>query len=203
MSLFNSPQPQRYEYPILGVRGWEIKSNRLVAISDKSFVWQPGSNKARCNSYSNSCPCEMNILTAFQNHHCGFNASYGYNRYIINEGIVGVIAGAGKVQLHANGFRSEYAQVLGLLHPDPERNINFRSSFEKRLKIKLYQIQNKKYEQLAAYYRVPLFSSGKTFMSLRLNIPLLLRSAEIKQSILANEPISFMICLADFNSVVN
>lgn len=100
----------------------------------------------------------MNILTAFRNHHCGLNSSYGYNKYIINKDIVGAIAGAGKVQLHENGFRSEYAQILGLLHPDPERNIIFRSSFEKKLKIKLYQIQNKKYERLAAYYRVPLFS---------------------------------------------
>ena len=102
--------PDSVTHPILGFRKWRIdKRNGLLESAVSDIPWQPGLNHASGCSGSHTSPGP--------NCHCGFNGWYRMpdNKTSHYKGITGAFAGAGRVQMHKDGFRSSEAQILALL----------------------------------------------------------------------------------------
>lgn len=128
-----------YPGALLGFRRWsfDIANDLLVSCID-NIPWQPGLNHASgCSHPSPGRNC-----------HCGFNAWFSVrdaqNNYSFSTTIVGAIAGAGTLELHASGFRAEQAQILALL-------------VEKKQVSSLKKISEK--------YNIPIFTEEGEFLA--------------------------------------
>lgn len=125
---------------ILGFRKWDVDVyNQKLRSCTKYSVWRPGVNIAECYRYNHH-------LAPAPGCHCGFNAWYSLKKANKNyQGIVGAIAGAGRVELHYDGFRSSEAQIIALLLP-PKTTIS-----------------SKLVEKLADNYNLQVFENKKDF----------------------------------------
>lgn len=146
--------------PVLGFRSWNIRNGELRPLNDNGDSWIPGLNKAVCWSGCNTCPSPR----TFKNLgcHCGFNAWFSTDHLRLGGGeIFGAIAGAGKTEIHSEGFRSEEAQIIGLaysFHIPHSLPTNEITRFLNKRSVKQ---QKKKAERLAERYGVPVFDSLK------------------------------------------
>ena len=98
--------------PIFGYRKWFIPEGEIDYLRACVFdtPWNKGINIAECH---HDLPCSE---SPGKECHCGFNA---WNNWEDNEeshydGITGFVAGAGRVEVHPQGFRSSEAQILAL-----------------------------------------------------------------------------------------
>lgn len=122
--------------PLLGFRKWKTDDkNHLLTASIWNSAWQPGINHATGCSEKHTSPAPMC--------HCGFNAWFDFddNKTSNYNGVIGSIAGAGKVELHSQGFRSQKAQIIAL-YVEKEKDL-------------------KRYRPIAETYGVPIFSGEK------------------------------------------
>lgn len=106
---------------------------RQVTTTHRRIAWDKGSNQAACKT-----PWQDQIrdILPHQTHDCGFNVFDNFekaNSFLLkqhtwdrdknkalalgNRFVLGVCAGAGNVQIHADGWRSEKAVILALLKP--------------------------------------------------------------------------------------
>lgn len=135
MTLFDSinGEERTYPKPILGFRAWRNDDGRngtdhllFPLTCFFSPPWKPGVNISRCHNIAIAASLDRDIPThdsPAKNCHCGFNAfdhlpaAYAYiqNNHFADNFTYGLIAGAGKIEIHDIGFRSEEAQILALL----------------------------------------------------------------------------------------
>lgn len=149
--------------PLAGFRCWSLnKENSLELLStDGGYVWLPGSNTASCLLNDTSSEPVPHIE---QGCHCGFNAFFSFDDAVsysrINNFVLGVILGAGKVAIHDTGFRSEKAQILGLI----EFNETYRQEnpFQRELNFANSEVVKK----IAKIYGARLTGSPKELVSL-------------------------------------
>lgn len=109
----------------LGYRTWHVDYDRnkefvLAPLHKKSKNWHQGINTAYCNasliygmhSSSEHSPCGRIGCR------CGFNAWNKVEESLESGGtekcIYGAISGWGKMQIHEDGWRSEYAEIIAL-----------------------------------------------------------------------------------------
>jgi glycine cleavage system H lipoate-binding protein len=116
---------------VLGFRYWAIGSGgALLSVSARS-PWEPGVNRAQCPNLRRDHEAPGTVCR------CGFNAFHRpprkdlpKNRYYA----VGAIAAWGEIEVHARGFRAEYACVtaLALLGTEPkERRAELEQASER------------------------------------------------------------------------
>lgn len=75
--------------------------------------------------------------------HCGFNAWFDIGKAERNyQGVIGAVAGAGKTELHNEGFRSSEAQILCLFSEERSAEL----------------------EKISKKYGVPVFSDRQEFL---------------------------------------
>jgi hypothetical protein len=139
---------------VLGWRDWKVTAYGDLTSRNTHAVWRPGPNKALC-SFAGA---ERDHLAPQGECDCGFYglhepnddvlfgcssartsslwtlASWGSGEH--NDNVRGLFAAWGKLCVHATGFRSEWAEVVCLVHPDPTPRVQRASN----------------------YYDVPLFS---------------------------------------------
>jgi hypothetical protein len=129
------PEIDRVAGKVVGYRAWRISSD-LELMSTRSgqavaYTWDRGPQKAKCRRD----PHVMVPLPAGAQHsppgkgcHCGFNAHHDLDMarrrlwQATGPAIMGAIVGWGNLQVHWDGVRSEYAQIvaLGYRQPDTE-----------------------------------------------------------------------------------
>jgi hypothetical protein len=169
----SSKKPAKEEEPLIseGIIGFrvfrivdenkdeEIKDPLLKSLAVDSY-WQPGINKAICQSSGAEAP---------EKHcHCGFNAYYKLgDRFLVMADFfrhyaLAAIIGGGRVMLHRDGFRAERAAILGLVYnpitAGPEEAL----------------MQN----QIAKKYRVPLYSNREQLIDLSQDSGLIIDSVD-------------------------
>ena len=128
--------------PLLGFRHWAIRNNKLGAATHH-YEWEPGLNHANCH---------MGHEAPARDCHCGFNAYYCLEDTTYG-GVCGAIAGAGKVELHGDGFRSSEAQIIALLAVAPNKYNSYSSYYSKD-----------ELKEIEATYGVPVFTDKKEFL---------------------------------------
>jgi len=145
-------QSPLFPQAVIGYRAWLTQTDALAGIMSgadpadypvrlfpliggRGRPWQPGENIASCDRGRHHAPNKQC--------HCGLYAFYKLRsarrklggRLGEAFGMIGAIAAAGDVQCHADGYRAEKAQIIALLASR----------------------RNPHCEEVAAYYRVPLF----------------------------------------------
>jgi len=121
---------------LLGYRSWGFLEeedqihltamfNHFQTKKSQENIWVPGLNKASCHGNLN----QVAQVFPHLNHECGFNAffdpgdaaefSNGFRSLGVkpDKFIFGSVAGFGQMQIHQDGWRSEYALPLALLMP--------------------------------------------------------------------------------------
>ena len=113
-----SNDPPLFAGEIHGVRRWKVRRNRLVA-PFRDTEWRPGRPlRAECDLHADppypGCGCG---LYAFHPHVVDIDAHAGE--------VFGVIEAWGRIEVHAEGFRAEYARPAALFwraaEPESER----------------------------------------------------------------------------------
>lgn len=128
-----------------GYRSWQLDGQLdgnvalLLPITGRRPVWRPGKNTAKCSYSGLGHPAPYAGCT------CGLYAMHTPSRGIYNVPVVGTIKAYGKVILHEEGFRAEYAEIEGLiLHPVSDTPL-----LRKVLRL---------------FYQVPIFNSAAELM---------------------------------------
>lgn len=129
--LYPKPPDDVGTYPsaFLGIRAWRVSrtGEPLRAAFFDSSAWVPGVTRAECEH----CPRVPNPIwddSGPAAHRCGLHAyhSIGHllaeqkadiSQLVTGDQVIGIVAGRGNLEVHGAGWRSEEAQVLGLLAP--------------------------------------------------------------------------------------
>ena len=115
-------QPPDLTEAVLGFRVWSVAiDGRLGAVVAGSF-WTPGINEAVCDPAV--APSRRRHVAPQPGCNCGFNAYFALRKEIRRHHgslALGAIAAWGAMDVYADGFRAQYAQVIALARPaDPD-----------------------------------------------------------------------------------
>lgn len=113
---------------VLGYRVWSRNGSELWSIGFGASLWTTVS-EAHCNDHYHPAPnpiCECGLY-ALHSIEMAISEQRLYQilsaagRSFEDSVAVGAVCGAGRVEIHATGWRAERAQVLGLLGSDQDR----------------------------------------------------------------------------------
>lgn len=111
---------------VIGYRSWKLDDWVLTPVSFGS-PWRPGVNRAVCKAHETASvwyldpseqPKPKTHPAPQQNCTCGLHAYHEIPEQPDGTGaqiIVGAVAAWGNLQVHCNGFRAEYAQIVALV----------------------------------------------------------------------------------------
>lgn len=123
----------------LGYRGFRVIGDRLGSVFQPE-TWIPGANEAHCLFQEHRAPtsrCE-----------CGFYALYDLDGIEAHEGYaIAAVVGWGDAELHAAGWRSQFAQVIALYYPRRRRGRRRVKAAARRYKVPCFASR----DQLRAY----------------------------------------------------
>jgi len=128
-----------YPSAVLGYRVWTYEELSLMPLFYRDDAWHPGINLACCHRH------RWHQHRAVGSCNCGFHAYHQLSKAgdaracspLDLPTVIGMVAGCGEIQVHADGWRASEAQVLGLYRHQPGA------------------------EGLAKIYQVPLFSDPR------------------------------------------
>ncbi len=104
---------------VLGFRGWRVAPSGLLMSASADDGWVPGDNLATCPRGMHPAPkagCGCGLYAHYELETVPQSVNFGGN----NGGImVGAVAGWGRVILHPDGWRAEYAKVIALFRQGP------------------------------------------------------------------------------------
>lgn len=149
LSLFkNKPVKEvpLFSEAVVGYRRWKL-DDWVLSPTNYGSPWRPGVNTAKCQPHTNSNPFWSTGESAHHENppekdcHCGLNAFFDYQgegwmQHAHKGSVIGAIVGWGKMHVHPDGFRAQYAQIVCLMG-DGEHYLN----------------------DIAAMYQVPLVDS--------------------------------------------
>lgn len=155
--LDDRSQPERAQDPAIGYRVWRFSRNRLRSMV-AGTTWQPGVAKvAKCGG--DESPSLPQVLVRRPRGHrppepscaCGIYANHDlktplHRAAFGTDFVVGAICCWGRVVLHHEGFRAEYAALIGLCVP---ANRLSRSQYVAEV------------ERMGREYRVPVFFEAR------------------------------------------
>lgn len=141
-----SPGPREPERTltceVLGYRQWKVNEDMRLASAIADTVWEPGVNEARCESLGPAFlqprrPGPPVHDAPHHDCHCGFYALHEPSFWYAQEdddltrghlasrpgeqGVCGLVAGWGRVEVHHEGFRSQFARVVAIAAPKNKR----------------------------------------------------------------------------------
>jgi hypothetical protein len=146
---------QPITHPVIGFRSWiptREKDGALQSRFGHLYVWTKGANQAKCYRYEHAIgnkqirsPQNNRVVDGVPSSECscGLYCHHDYQKsldYIPGSDIVifGIVKGWGRVEVHYDGFRCQYAEILAIV-PGP----------------------NMEYAKKAAdFYDVPLITGG-------------------------------------------
>ncbi len=103
---------------VLGFRGWHVAPSGLLLSSGVTDGWLPGENRAACGRGLHPAP-QKGCGCGLYSHYSLEDLSRSVN-WQGNDGVlVGAVGGWGRVILHPDGWRAEYARVLALFRQGP------------------------------------------------------------------------------------
>lgn len=94
---------------ILGFREWKFESGQLRSLAMGNYGWGLNAQRAYCRK------CRQGPTEKCE---CGFYAWHDVSRLKEGSGIHGAILGWGRTVAHADGFRSQFAQIVALAYND-------------------------------------------------------------------------------------
>lgn len=104
---------------VLGFRGWRVAPSGLLMSAAADDGWVPGENVATCPREMHPAPqtgCGCGLYAHYELGQVPASVSFDRN----NGGIlVGAVAGWGRVILHPDGWRAEFAKVIALFRRGP------------------------------------------------------------------------------------
>ena len=115
-----------FEHALLGFRLWTTDGDGTLQSLVIGWDWQPGINRASCAKgwYERKPKWQLPHRVPAKRCQCGFHAYHrlegvrehaaGLHRNLHLDCVVGAVAGWGNLQVHPDGFRSEYCQILAL-----------------------------------------------------------------------------------------
>ena len=110
-------EPIKLDTPVIGFRTFEIRQageGILLPYGDFPYIWKPGPQEAKClhrtcrNSNNHQVPNPNPPLSRG----CGFHGLHEYR----NVYPLGVILGWGRIQIHPDGWRSQFAEIVALIN---------------------------------------------------------------------------------------
>lgn len=121
----STPLPvEKREMPVIGYRSWKFKPvfrlgfgrhSQLMALNEPYGSWSKGVNHAACKAGGGHragdqfCGCGFYVVS-------DLDAAEHWSGGITDETVVGAVMGWGQVVQHgAEGWRAEYAKIIGLL----------------------------------------------------------------------------------------
>lgn len=111
-------QPPDLSAEVLGFRGWHAAPSGLLLSSGVSDGWLPGVNEAACGRGLHPAPqkgCGCGLYSHYTLEHLSRSVNWQNQDGIV----VGAVGGWGRVILHPDGWRAQYAQVLALFRQGP------------------------------------------------------------------------------------
>lgn len=106
------PAPKRVPdliEPLLGYRYWRVRRDGALRCMLSRDIWLEGANRATCWRCGHEAPGRFC--------RCGFNALHEPPAARFDEyrgAVLGAIAAWGEVDVHRNGFRTQFAKVIAL-----------------------------------------------------------------------------------------
>ena len=103
---------------VLGFRGWKVAPSGLLMSAGVSDGWLPGQNDAACSRGLHPAPekgCGCGLYAHYSLEDLSKSVHWGDD----SGTIVGAVAGWGRVILHPDGWRAQYAHVLALFRQGP------------------------------------------------------------------------------------
>lgn len=133
-------EPDRLSCEVLGYRQWKVNADMRLSSAVISTVWEPGVNEAHCapeggavlyQHFMMELPPESSHDAPQKGCHCGFYALHKptfwydeHDSYLSAKGdqaVSGLVAGWGRVEVHHEGFRAQYARVVAIAAPKDKR----------------------------------------------------------------------------------
>lgn len=104
---------------VLGFRAWTLRVDGGLGALVAGSVWRPGPNEAIC-SPAMTPSLRPRHRSPHSGCNCGFNAYFGLHPDLFGDQdtVVGAIAAWGEIDVYADGFRSQFAQVIALALAD-------------------------------------------------------------------------------------
>lgn len=104
----------RFPGAYFGFRTWELEGGVLKAACGEPWV-NGAPNEAFCTGTPRNSP--MGPPPHGQGHHCGFNCFHDIQEqlYIWDNGVFGAMVGWGRLQVHTDGFRCQFALPIGFM----------------------------------------------------------------------------------------
>lgn len=145
--VLNNQENSIYPYGLLGWRSWKIHKEQLVSAVIGQGSWSDSVVEAECllrlsHSAPNPfCDCGLYAYNSFTE---ALNNGIRYFDYEPSTTYIhGLVVGAGKMEIHQDGFRAERMQILGLVNngsPQSEHladkyDIHLFSDFEQAIDI--------------------------------------------------------------------
>lgn len=104
-----------------GYRLWGLEDSKLLSLGAGKGAWKPGWNKAVCAIHEDhrapvsDCECGFYAYRSIQ-------APRDEYSHLDSAGLVfGTVAGAGKLEVHSEGFRAEYLRIVALGTTDQKK----------------------------------------------------------------------------------
>jgi hypothetical protein len=116
--LSKSLQPPDLSAEVLGFRGWKVAPSGLLMSAGVSDGWLPGENYAACSRGLHPAPqkgCGCGLYAHYSLEDLSNSVNWGDE----SGTIVGAVSGWGRVILHPDGWRAQYARVLALFRQGP------------------------------------------------------------------------------------
>lgn len=137
---------------VLGFRIWNVAADgRLGAVVAGTF-WKPGRNEAVCSPFL--AESRRSHAAPHPGCNCGFNAYLSHSPKLKTDTTtaLGTIGAWGELDVYADGFRAQYAQVLALaLPPDGPGSTGARERLERAAEmygVPLVAVENLRAESL-------------------------------------------------------
>lgn len=145
------PAPPDLTQAVLGFRLWSVNADGKLGALVAGGFWTPGVNEAVCDP--TVAPKRRRHTAPQQGCNCGFNAYFSLRQEIRRHHrayALGAIAAWGSMDVYADGFRAQYAQVIALARP--------AQSLGEDSRVKLHR---ERLERAGVRYGVPVVALGK------------------------------------------
>lgn len=97
-----------------GYRLWGLEDSKLLSLGAGKGEWKPGWNKAVCVIHEDHQAPVSDCECGFYAYHT-IQAPKDEYSHLDSAGLVfGTVAGAGKLEIHCDGFRAEYLSIVAL-----------------------------------------------------------------------------------------
>jgi hypothetical protein len=125
----------KLDFEVIGFRQWNVDGDLRLTSSAMQYAWTPGVNEAKCckgqgkpckYAPNPKCECGLYALHAPEFWYGDDAAIQGMSMFTVGgmSGmyVAGLLSAWGRMEVHHNGFRAQYAQPVAIAVPDRKRD---------------------------------------------------------------------------------